>query len=286
MVELKVPIGSGRVARYLLKTFPNLQYSAVQKALRDKDIKLNGKRLTEDISLLEGDVLQIYLPDAILYGKPKPDIAYEDDNIAVVNKKPGMEISGEGQTLQTLVTQYLNEPAYPCHRLDVKTGGLVLFAKTKGVYTEILRAFRQNEIHKRYVCIVKGTPAQANAELQAYLLKDSRRSTVRIMNKPLNNAQPITTRYKILASKGEFSLLDVELITARTHQIRAHLAHIGHPILGDDKYGDRAFNRKYKVHEHVLWVTRLKFTLRRRSRLSYLNNRTIATSNYQLPLEI
>ena len=286
MVEIKVPLGAGRVGRFLLKSFPNLHYSTVQKALREKEIKLNGKRLAEDISLLEGDVLQVYIPDSILYGRPRPDIVYEDENIAILNKPQGIEVTGVGDTLESDLSAYLNIPVYACHRLDVKTGGLTIFAKTKQAYSEMLRAFRQHDIKKTYVCLVKGRPPKQSTELNAFLVKDSRRGTVRVFDNNVPGAQPITTCYKIIRSKGDLSLLEVDLVTGRTHQITAHLAHIGHPLLGNDKYGDRVLNKKYNVRNQCLWAVKLKFQLPKKSLLSYLNGKTIFTNNFKFPVEI
>ena len=286
MVEIKVPLGAGRVARFLRKKFPNLQYSTVQKALREKDIKLNGKRLTDDVSLLEGDILQIYLPDAVIYGRPKPDIVYEDENIVVVNKRQGIEVVGQGDTLQSDVAAYLDAPVFPCHRLDAKTGGLVIFAKNKHAYSEMLNAFRQHYIKKTYRCIVRGCPKKPAAELNAYLVKDSRRSTVKIFDRSVPGSVPIITRYKVLRSKDDCSLLEVDLVTGRTHQITAHMAHVGHPLLGNDKYGDRAFNKKYNVRNQCLWAIGLRFRFPKKSSLSYLNTKNITTDHYKFPIEI
>jgi 23S rRNA pseudouridine955/2504/2580 synthase len=286
LVELKVPAGAGRVARYLLKKFPNLHYSAVHKALREKDIKLNGKRLVDDISLLEGDILQVYLPDSVVYGRKTPDIAYEDQNLIVVNKGISVEVVGSGDTLQSQVSDYLGSSVFACHRLDARTGGLVVFAKNKMAYSEMLRAFRQREIEKRYLCIIKGRPSCTKGTLNSYLIKDSRRNTVKIFDKQVQGAVPISTNYQIISSKDDYSLAEVELTTGRTHQIRAHLAHIGHPLLGDDKYGNRSFNKKYNVHNQALWAVRIRFMLPKKSRLSYLNNHTITTANYTFPVAL
>lgn len=286
MVELKVPAGAGRVSRYLLKKFPNLHYSAVHKALREKDIKLNGKRLVEDISLLEGDILQVYLPDAVVYGKKAPDIAYEDQNLIVVNKGVSVDVVGNGDTLQNLVSTYLGTQVFACHRLDNKTGGLVIFAKNKMAYSEMLRAFRQHEIGKRYLCIIKGCPSQTKGTLNSFLSKDTRRNTVKIFDQQVQGSLPITTCYQILSTKEDYSLAEVELTAGRTHQIRAHMAHIGHPLLGDDKYGNRGFNKKYNVHNQALWAVRIRFMLPKKSRLAYLNNHIITTANYVFPVEL
>lgn len=157
-----------------------------------------------------------------------------------------------------------------CHRLDVQTGGLLLLTKDDEAYASAVEAFRARTVRKFYVCRVKGCPAVREATLRAWLRKDAENARVSVTDYPAPGAQEIATAYRVLEG-GETSRLEVELLTGRTHQIRAHLAHIGHPILGDDKYGDRALNRRLALRRQQLWAESLLFQAQ--GALSYLNGR-------------
>ena len=145
-----------------------------------------------------------------------------------------------------------------CHRLDVQTGGLILLTKDDAAYEAARETFEQRTMEKFYTCRPKGCPAKREAVMHAYLRKDAQLSRVAVTDYPARGALEIITGYRVL-EPGEYARLEVELMTGRTHQIRAHLAHIGHPILGDDKYGDRALNRRLGLRRQQLWATRLVF---------------------------
>ncbi|MDP2892439.1 MAG: RluA family pseudouridine synthase [Bacillota bacterium] len=225
------------------------------------------------------------------------DIAYEDPNILVVNKSAGISVTDDredgSENLTSLVLEYLigkkeyapglDFAAAPCHRLDHFTGGLTVFAKTPEVLDEVLEAFKERRVKKFYHCIVKGTPERHSAELNHYLKKDAIAAKVKITGKPVKGAVPICTRYRTICGNGVITLLEVELVSGRTHQIRAHLAYIGHPLLGDDKYGNWTLNKKYKSHYQALWATRLQFYFNDASLLKYLNTRRITTNRWQFP---
>ncbi|NCB30416.1 MAG: RluA family pseudouridine synthase [Clostridia bacterium] len=201
-------------------------------------------------------------------------LVYADANILCVDKPVGLptaEADGGSDTLEGRLTA-LYGPVYPLHRLDVHTTGLVLFARTEGARDALLPAFRKRQVHKAYRCVVQGIPAPTDADYTAYLYKDPQKAKVTVYDAPRPDAMEIRTAYRTLASKQGAALLVVDLHTGRTHQIRAHLAHLGHPILGDDKYGDRDWNRAQKVSLPRLAAVSLSFSLPPESPLHYLNS--------------
>lgn len=201
-------------------------------------------------------------------------LVYADANILALDKPVGLataEADGGQDTLESRLKAVYGQ-AWPLHRLDVNTTGLVLFARTEAARDELLVAFENRHIHKTYHCVVKGTPSPKEALCRAYLLKDAQKARVTIFDSPVAGAKEIETAYRVLSSRGGESLLAVELHTGRTHQIRAHLAHLGHPLLGDDKYGDRDWNRARKVTLPRLCAVELTFSLAGQSPLAYLND--------------
>lgn len=200
-------------------------------------------------------------------------LVYSDANIVAVDKPIGLptaEADGGDDTLETRLKAVYGT-VWPLHRLDVNTTGLVLFARTEQARDELLLAFENHQVHKTYHCIVKGTPKPKEALCAAYLQKDAQKSRVTVYDAPKPGAKHIQTAYRMLASKGGESLLAVDLHTGRTHQIRAHMAHLGYPLLGDDKYGDREWNRARKVTLPRLCAVELHFSLPDNSPLAYLN---------------
>lgn len=201
-------------------------------------------------------------------------LVYQDGNILAVDKPAGLataEADGGGDTLEGRL-KALYGPVYALHRLDVNTTGLVLFARTEQAQSELLEAFEKRRVHKTYHCVVKGTPHPKEAYCTAYMRKDSEKSRVTVFDGPQPGAKDMRTAYRMLASHGGESLLAVEIHTGRTHQIRAHLAHLGYPLLGDDKYGDRDWNRARKVSVPRLCAVELTFSLAESSPLAYLND--------------
>ena len=201
-------------------------------------------------------------------------LVYQDDNILAVDKPIGLPTAvadGGADTLEGRLKP-LYGPVYPLHRLDVNTTGLVLFARNEKARDELFEAFEKRQVHKTYHCVVKGTPAPPEAYCSAYMLKDAQKARVTIFDSPRTGAKDIRTSYRMLISQNGASLLAVELHTGRTHQIRAHLAHLGYPLLGDDKYGDRAWNRAQKVSIPRLCAVELTFSLPDSSPLAYLND--------------
>lgn len=262
------------LTRLVLDHFNELSQNDLYKALRKKDIKINGKRINKNVTVHTGDSVEIYISDDILYKTNKSDleIIYEDNMILVVNKPCGLEVTGNN-SLSTLLLEKYKTNIYPCHRLDRNTTGLVLFAKNENVLSILLEKFRNGEIEKHYVCHVYGIPTIKKEILTAYLFKDSKKSMVYISDIPKKGYRKIVTGYKVLREFNDNTcILDINLHTGRTHQIRAHLAHIGYPIIGDGKYGNNEINKKFHAKTQKLCSYKLKFCFKKDSSvLNYLN---------------
>ena len=246
---------------------------AVKQAMKKRDVRVDNVRISEDVRIHEGQDIRVYWSKEALtaqtQNKPALPIIFEDEHVLVVNKPQGLQSQNEenplvGDSALTRVLTVKKESGEQtdqirlCHRLDVQTGGLLIFTKDEASYEAALEAFEKRTMEKYYTCRVKGCPAKQKAVMHAYLRKDAQLSRVAVTDYPARGALEIVTGYRVLEA-GEYARLEVELMTGRTHQIRAHLAHIGHPILGDDKYGDRALNRKLGLKKQQLWSTRLVF---------------------------
>ena len=288
-----------RLDKYVRKVAGNLSPSLLYKYLRVKAIKVNGKRAEGATRLQPGDRVQMYISDEFFTEKnadfraigyaPRLTVIYEDDNLLLVDKKPGVPVHaddhGARDTLINQVLLYLYEkgdydpekersftPAL-CNRLDQNTGGIVIVAKNAAAGRLLYEAVKERKIEKRYRALVLGTPNPAEDTLVGYLKKDAERNQVRVIDAPRAGYKKIITRYRVLRQKNGLSLLEIELITGRTHQIRAHLAHIGHPVAGDLKYGTAAENRGLPFRHQALYAYSLRFDLPEEHPLSYLNGR-------------
>ena len=266
-----------KLITFLQDNFTNLSNGAMYRALRKKDIKINEKRVSENCLLKTGDEVKIYIADELLYPQIEVPIVYEDENIMVYDKPIGLEIQGEN-SLTSYAKNYLKSYIEPCHRLDRNTSGLVLFAKNPDSLKILLDAFKNHLIEKHYTALVYGIPPKKSQKLTAYLFKDSKKSLVYISDRKIAKYQEIVTYYRLLKQNTEknISLLDITLETGRTHQIRAHLAHIGLPIIGDGKYGINTVNKNFKQKTQLLSSYSLTFRFNKQNRLSYLNNKTIS----------
>lgn len=275
-----------KLDKFLKDNIDNLSNNLFYKTLRKKDIKINNKRVTENINVFENDEILVYIADNLLEKKINLDIIYEDNNILLINKPSNIEVTGEHSLTEVVHKAYPNSGflPMPCHRLDRNTSGLILFAKNEPSLNILLDKFKHHEIEKHYLALVYGIPKKKSDKLVSYLFKDSSKSLVYISDIPKKGYQKIITSYSLIDSfNNNTSILDVEIETGRTHQIRAHLAHIGLPIIGDGKYGINEINKKFKSKTQKLVSYKIKFVFSSDSKnLNYLNGREfeIKTSLY------
>ncbi|MBQ6859930.1 MAG: RluA family pseudouridine synthase [Clostridia bacterium] len=273
------------LVQLLSQTAADIPLWAIKEAIKKRDVRIDGVRTGSDVRVYAGQEIRAFWPkNAVSMQKKElhpPEIVFEDEHILLINKPQGIASQNEdhpleGDTALTRVLRYIKqtggdaEHLHLCHRLDVQTGGLLLFAKDDAAFESAMQAFSLRTFQKFYTCRVKGCPAQHEAVMHAHLRKDAQISRVSVTDYPARGSVEIVTAYRV-AEAGEYARLEVELITGRTHQIRAHLAHIGHPILGDDKYGDRALNRMLGIKRQQLWATRLIVSAE--GALAYLNGR-------------
>ena len=295
-----------RLDRFLSKAVPLLPESLMQKYIRLKRIKLGGKRVERNTRLNVGDVLQLYINDEffetpkaenayLTVSAPKLNIVYEDENILLVDKKPGLAVHPHdgaeyGKTLIDHIQAYLyvkrewrprEENSFTpalCNRIDRNTGGIVIAAKNAEALRILNQKIKDREIDKRYLCIVHGTPKPPEGRLEGYLFKDAKENRVYITKKMQPGAKTAVTFYRTLQSKNGLSLVECELLTGRTHQIRAQMAAAGWPLLGDGKYGklDKRYDRKYQA----LYSYKLRFAFTTESGiLEYLNGKSFEVAS-------
>ena len=275
-----------KLNKIILEELSNINYPTFCKLLRKKDIKINGKRVNKDIFVYENDKIEIYLPKELEDIKINLDKVYEDENILVINKPANIEVTGKNSLTELINKQYTNcefRPQ-PCHRIDRNTTGLVMFAKNEEALEILLEKFKKHEIEKHYLALVYGIPNKKQERLEAYLFKDNKKAQVYISDTFKKGYQKIITKYTVLEKrKDNIALLDVEIETGRTHQIRAHLSHIGYPIIGDGKYGKNEINKQFSKKHQMLCSYKLKFNFLTESGiLSYLKGKEIKLENINM----
>ena len=297
-----------RLDRFVGKAVPLLPDSLLQKYIRLKRIKLNGKGAKRDTRLSAGDTVQLYINDEFFepprednaylkVGAPKLDIVYEDENLLLVDKKPGVLCHSAGKWDYNTLIANIQARAYQsgewrpreehsfapalCNRIDRNTGGIVIAAKNAEALRILNDKIRGREIDKRYLCVVRGRPRPPEGRLEGYLFKDAKHNQVYVRETPEPGAKSAVTSYRLLRSGSGLSLVECRLLTGRTHQIRAQMAHAGWPLLGDGKYGSERENRRFGETEgQALYSYRLRFDFPTDAgALDYLRGREFTVSH-------
>lgn len=314
---LKFEVGKNdagmRMDKLLQKLMPTLPKSLMYKYIRMKKIKLNGKRTDIAFKPAVGDVIEAYIPDEFS-AKPKPqydfltasdklDIVYEDENILLVDKKQGVLVHPDKNeyrdTLISRICHYLYKkgeydpevensftPAL-ANRIDRNTGGIVIAAKNAAALKILCDKIKYRELDKRYLAVVHGVLKKKEALLEGYLYKNEDKNQVYLQNHKTAENKTVKTKYKVLKESNNLSLIEVELITGRTHQIRAHLASIGHPLLGDGKYGRLKDDKKLGFNKQALYSYKLTFDFKTDAGiLNYLNGKTFSADNVWFAKEL
>lgn len=290
-----------RLDKFLTKFLKSCPQSMIYKYLRKKRIKLNGKKAEGNVKLCEGDVLDMYINDEFFgegsdtdtsFTKIRPDlnIVYEDENIMLIDKKVGMIVhEDDGEKFNTLISHikaYLYQkgeynpedeqsfaPAL-CNRIDRNTGGIVIAAKNAAALRTINEKIKSREIKKHYLCMVQGHIKPESGTLTAYLQKNESQNRVYISDTAKDGYKKCITKYKTVGATADACFLEIDLITGRTHQIRAQMAHIGHPLAGDGKYGTNEFNKKVGLKYQALYSYKTEFAFTDENMLSYLNGKS------------
>ena len=290
-----------RLDKFINKCFPNIPYSLLYKYIRKKRIKVNGKKESISYRLKEDDILELYINDELLEKSNNSsdfkaasediDILYEDDNIMIINKKAGLIVHPDDDIkvdcLVNRIKNYLfkkgefdpeNENSFApalVNRIDRNTSGIVIAAKNAESLRILNLKMKERELHKKYICILCGVLKKDSEILKAFLDKNSSENKVYISDKMKNkNYKTILTKYSVIDKSKKFTLTEIELLTGRTHQIRAHMAYHGYPLLGDGKYGVNKINREMGYKYQALCAYKLKFDFKDKDNLlGYLDGK-------------
>lgn len=257
-----------KLSKAIISELPFFDYAKARALINAKDAKINGARVKDDVVLTAGDVVTVFYEQKQMAKHYNP--VFIDDNVIAVDKFDNVEtINSKGDSLYDELKAEYGE-IYAIHRLDRRTSGLVIFARNRVAENELLTAFKNRLLDKKYHAIVKGQFNSSHAILKNYCVKDAKNSIVKVIDKPTPNAVEIITEYKVIKTIGSNSLVEITLHTGRTHQIRAHMAYIGHQVIGDGKYG--VADRKDRLK---LASVSLKFDLPKDYKLNYLNNQPL-----------
>lgn len=296
-----------RLDKFLLKKFKTMPKKMAYMYIRKKCVKVNGKKATPEVMLKENDLLTFYIKDEFFDNiqeenyeflkAPKTlKIIYEDENIILLDKKPGVIVhqdkSYHFDCLLLRLQHYLYDkgeynpkeenffaPAL-VNRIDRNTGGIVIGAKNAESLRILNQKMKDRELHKFYLCLLINKPKKDNAILSDYLIKNEKTNKVTVLRNEKQGAKKILTKYSVLETNNNLTLCEVELLTGRTHQIRAHMSSIGCPILGDNKYGNKKLNQKYSLSKQCLYSYKLAFDFTTDSGiLSYLDKKDFSTND-------
>lgn len=271
MIEFICERDNQKIVKILSERYRTLGYGKIRSLLRNKDISIDGVRIKENVDVKKGSLIKVYvnLPSPQDYRYDVKTV-YEDDNLFVFNKPKGLETQGE-ISLESYAKS-LCPTSCAVHRLDVNTDGVIMVAKNEKVQELLIKAIKDNKIRKNYLAVVYGQ-TKPFERIEAYLKKDSQKAKVKIFTKKVDGSVKIITEYKTLATYPEYSVVDVNLLTGRTHQIRAQFAYLSHPVLGDGKYGREEINSRFPYKKQALTAYKLIFDTD--GELSYLKGKII-----------
>lgn len=291
-----------RLDKFLSKAVKGLPMSLMYKFIRTKKIKVNRKRCEQNYILQQGDEIQLFIKDEFFGSpeqdkttgtlasiKPKLSIVYEDENIILLNKRPGVLVHEDTEGADNTLTMHLKAYLYQrgeydpdgeqsfapamCNRIDRNTGGIVIAAKNAEALRVMNQKIKDGQVSKFYICAVHGVPKKREATLRAWLRKDSANNTVTISDTQRQGYKEIITKYRVIKTSGDRALLEIDLVTGRTHQIRAQMAHIGHPLLGEGKYANNRADRAEGYKYQALYAYRVRFDFEGNDALAYLQGK-------------